>query len=927
MSTYMTSPPSSPHQPAPRSQSNKLLNSFVSKSSKRRSGAMKDTFDLVHSKVDKVFQQSYHRKSEPNEFIKHQNGTSIFQTDKNHHSSDLYREMLRLNERVRELEIENAELRNRFLPTENINDQKSTSLNAYRRHSVASSFSLSDTPPPPSTQIDSSHSDGSGKLKLACLAPIKSTKPHNGITKSKSFADGFGYTGLTVQAAAAASHRSRSRKTTRESLNKYRAGYWNKTANIKSSFSCNNLADLAASKPAISGKSSDTHIGARIGFGKMQSFRENDEESSYVHQELPLQKEKTASALISPQKAPLLVSNGSMMGGKHGYIEDTGRNSGQAEKCRPSSHSMETTGSDHRLGGSLQLDPRVVDTCKGNIRLWTGTWNMGAADPFTDNGVSIDERRSSDYLKDFIPLGYHLYVIGVQESVSEHVYHAIEAYLNRNQLRKVYFRLDLKNCDFLIKNHSYTGEAVIDAVRGRGDGAFVGTKFTGIAVFYAVEIQENIKLIRSGAHKFNLTSGSKGGVAVALMLNQTTTIVFVNCHLDARNDTYRREQIKTLNACLGRVMGHHNFDLTFQFHHVVWMGDLNYRIVSIDSKRVLQLLGEGRVNELHDRHDGLLIDRRNGGVFEGYTEPAMFPDFYPTYKKFPKRGFVDESLPSWPTLIYRTIYKEPFYKGGKIKTRVPGWCDRILSHSLLVSESKLMPEKVSIEQGNTPIDNYRSVNHGEGMDVSDHSPVYATFVLSFPHEKSRNDGSIVSSIDAFATSRGPNLRASLQKDDIRRATIGESYFDQAHVVRRINRVLHFRPVSTVLHVHNVRLMVRDDVLVPKRTRLVAPLVGEDPQTVKQCDILGERRHQLNGWDLSLNAVLQHRRPLRQLHMLMWVKHEGIIGHCTLSLKRIARQEHGEVKFRVPLHHNSARLYHNGQPVLALFSLRSKTFAK
>ncbi|KAL0584348.1 hypothetical protein ABG067_005849 [Albugo candida] len=913
----MTSPPSSPQQTATKSQSNKLLNSFVSKSSRRRSSAMKDTFDLVHSKVDKVFQQSYHRKSEPNEYVTQKNGISIFLKDNHHDSSDIYREILRLNERVRELESENSELRNRCSAAENSNDQKSTSHKTYRRHSVASSFSLSDTPPDSSihTQIESSHSDGSAKLKLPTLAPISKTKTHNGIIKSKSFADGFGYTGLTVQAAAAASHRSRSRRTTRESLNKYRAGYWNKAANIKSSFSCNNLTELASCNSSTVAKISDTHATARIGFQKMQSFRENDEEFTCTHQEVPIREEKTESGLFS-------------VGGKHGYLEDTNRISELVEQRRPSSPSIEATASDQRLGGSLQLDPRLVDTCKGNIRVWTGTWNMGAADPFMENGVLMDDRRSSKYLKAFIPLGYHLYVVGVQESISENVYHAIEAHLNKNQSKKQYFRLELKNCDFMIKNHNYTGEAVIDAVRGRGDGAFVGTKFTGIAVFYAVEIQENLRLIRSGAHKFNLTSGSKGGVAVALMLNETTTIAFVNCHLDARNDTYRRDQIKTLNAYLGRVMGHHNFDLTFQFHHVVWMGDLNYRIVSIDSKRVLQLLGDGRVEELHKKYDGLLNDRRrNGGVFEGYTEPAMFPDFYPTYKKFPKRGFVDDSLPSWPTLVYRTIYKEPFYKGGKIKTRIPGWCDRILSHSLLVSESKLMPEKVLIEKGSVPVDNYRSVNDGEGMDVSDHSPVYATFILSFPREKSQDEGSITNSIDAYATSRGQNLCAPLQKDDIRRATIGESYFDQAHVVRRINRVLHFRPVSTVLHVHNVRLMVQDIVVVPKRTRLVAPLVGEDPQTVKQCDILGERRHQHNGWDLSLNAVLQHRRPLRQLHMLMWVKHDNIVGHCTLSLKRIARQEHGEVKFRVPLHHNSTRLYHDGHPVLVLFSLRSKTFAK
>ncbi|RLN54859.1 hypothetical protein BBJ29_002480 [Phytophthora kernoviae] len=666
---------------------------------------------------------------------------------------------------------------------------------------------------------------------------------------------------------------------------KLRSGYWNGSNNVKSSFSCNNLSDLEqpgvileklrslpVPTPAVStnggNKSGTTTTTAAptLSHGssrKSDSFQRTSSETEEDVADIRSQH----MALKQSMKPPAHQRNTSV-----GLNIDRSFDDGGPRITSPRSYFEQT--SSYSLGPTAS--PSLTSSkrsSKRDVRLWVGTWNMGAADPFEDGKGIIDEQRSATMLQNFLPHGYHLYVLGVQEGVSENVYHAVEAYLNRNEEGTRYYRMELKNSNFMVNHKNYPPDAVIDAVHGRGDGAFVGTKFTGMAVFYCARIKDKVKLIRAGVHKFKLTSGSKGGVAVALMVNQTT-MVFVNCHLDARNDTYRREQIRNLNANLGRVMGHYSFDLTEQFHHVVWMGDMNYRIVLLDPQMVLHMLEEGRNLELHDKFDGLLNDRRNGGVFEGFTEPHKFPDFYPTYKKFPKRGIVNESLPLWPSLVFRVLYKEPFYKGGKVKKRVPGWCDRILIHSLLVSDSKLIPEKIldptSKEQSPLLIDNYRSVNHGDGMDVSDHSPVFGTFVLSFPQQDT----------DA----------------------LGASYFDQARVVRQMKA--QNRPVSTVLRVFNMQLSWNDNVVVPKKTRIVAPLVGED---AKQCDVIGERCQGSNGLNLSLNAVIQHTRPLEQLHMLVWVKNDSINGHCTLSLKRIARQEEGgEVKFRVPLYNDSMR---------------------
>ncbi|KAF1334066.1 hypothetical protein FI667_g1804, partial [Globisporangium splendens] len=918
----------------------------------------------------------------------------------------------RLSQRVKELELENFRLKA---------SSSSGSLRELSRSFVSA--------PPPRTFAGGEMSALLSAAKAAeaedalgyqngnsgpASTATAAAKKRGAILKSKSYAAELGYTGsgFTVAEAALASHRSRSKRTASTAaaplqlpagganplVDKLRAGYWNGN-NVKSSFSCNNLADmdrrdiaveklnlllpppapapappaplppqvqppapilkkkLPPAAPPLLEKANSTNTrgmtrGNRDAAALMNSFSRGkdsfhragsgsssnivlDNDFGATHQ----QQLAIATSFRAPE-AMLRRSSSSFQSVVDTVVDDDDTSVGElSEAFVPSSQHRVTSPrslreADFLTNSSLvssrgkRATPKPAFAKRANstdVRMWVGTWNMGAADPFADGNGILDEQRSGAMLQHLLPHGYQLYVLGVQEGVNENVYHAVEAYLNRNERGTRYYRLELRNSNCLLVNKNHPIDAMIDAVHGRGDGAFMGTKFTGLAVFVSADVQDKVKLMRVGVHKFNITSGSKGGVAVALLINNTT-MVFVNCHLDARNDTYRREQVRNLNANLGKIMGHYSFDLTEQFHHVVWMGDMNYRIVHLDPQMVLHMLAEGRNLELHDKFDGLLNDRRTSGIFEGFTEPNKFPDFYPTYKKLPKRGFVNESLPSWPTLVYRVLYKEPFYKGGKVKKRVPGWCDRILVHSLLVSDSKLMPEKVEspFDDQRTWIDNYRSVNHGNGMDVSDHSPVFATFVLSFPYLSKDKSGAKLS---PHRVSRRSNRSHSTLSDgkpapEFRQQSVTESYFDQPKVVRHINSV---RPVSTVLIVSNMQLYWNDKALVPKKTRVVAPLVGED---LKQCDVIGERCQEASALNLSLNALIQHSRPLEQLHMLVWVKNDSIVGHCTLSLKRIACQEEGgEVRFRVPLYNNSMRLYHEGHPLLVVFSVRAKTFAK
>lgn len=130
-------------------------------------------------------------------------------------------------------------------------------------------------------------------------------------------------------------------------------------------------------------------------------------------------------------------------------------------------------------------------------------------------------------------------------------------------------------------------------------------------------------------------------------------------------------------------------------------------------------------------------------MYHGYVEPEMAPDFLPTYKKFEDRPPVsDYTVSSWVRDVYRVEYKEPMYKGGRVKTRLPGWCDRIQFHSLRHLSAQLV---AGTRIGTGPdgrtqkMSTYRSIN--DVLTTSDHSPVCCTFRVKMRPDAAGGDGS------------------------------------------------------------------------------------------------------------------------------------------------------------------------------------------
>jgi hypothetical protein len=233
------------------------------------------------------------------------------------------------------------------------------------------------------------------------------------------------------------------------------------------------------------------------------------------------------------------------------------------------------------------------------------------------------------------------------------------------------------------------------------------------------------------------------------------------------------------------ILAEKDFHLNDQFHHVVWMGDFGYTLVDTSGNRMppesaTHMLSDGRLlRTLFETHDQLNRDKRNQLVFFGYREPIPFPNFYPTYKKVENRPPANYSSNEWARNVYVTRIKDPFYYGGKVREWTPSFPDRILYYSMTDLAEDLIPESVPAEMNINlsnkednnlsdaqsssnagmvvQVDNYRSINDGEGMNVSEHSPVFATYILRLRHDFSEllSPTQPMSGISLF-TSETPN---------------------------------------------------------------------------------------------------------------------------------------------------------------------------
>lgn len=71
--------------------------------------------------------------------------------------------------------------------------------------------------------------------------------------------------------------------------------------------------------------------------------------------------------------------------------------------------------------------------------------------------------------------------------------------------------------------------------------------------------------------------GNKGGVAIGFTFRETTRLAFVSAHLAARATRLAQRAANYADIVKNVALGSGKTPFLHQYHHVFWLGDLNYR--------------------------------------------------------------------------------------------------------------------------------------------------------------------------------------------------------------------------------------------------------------------------------------------------------------------------------------------------------------
>lgn len=214
---------------------------------------------------------------------------------------------------------------------------------------------------------------------------------------------------------------------------------------------------------------------------------------------------------------------------------------------------------------------------------------------------------------------------------------------------------------------------------------------------------------------------SKGGTASYLMLPGFGRLAFICCHLpfnaqsiiDERiqdNKMIRQNVLNQSNTCFNNIIENLVLNRKPVPTHVIYFGDFNYRLNTHESgddiaKSFVDKKKEF-IHRMYTDHDELRDQMERGNIYK-FSEAEI--NFVPTCKMIcGERTRYNSKLQS----------NETNWNTGKMKQRIPSYCDRILYHKF-------------IEDGhNLECTYYDRFDVGEIMAKSDHAAVVAIFVLS-----------------------------------------------------------------------------------------------------------------------------------------------------------------------------------------------------
>jgi len=292
---------------------------------------------------------------------------------------------------------------------------------------------------------------------------------------------------------------------------------------------------------------------------------------------------------------------------------------------------------------------------------------------------------------------------------------------------------------------------------------------------------------------------NKGGTIIAFDYGGTS-LCFVNSHLAAhqakehwkqRNSDYK--DISSITTGVGN--GKH--DILEKFHHVFWMGDLNYRCNYLQMEDAKNTPSEELFNEYtskiaqEDYRDMLLCDqldisRNKGEAFFGFLEREI--TFRPTFKVF-----VGENYQYQPK-------------------RSPSWCDRILWKNAVGFQNHVK----CIQYANAP-----------KIQTSDHKPVFGEYsILTWPRAPGRVDNGDTSKKMTGTISFRSCKATGLRQADVACASDPYLHFPRQELLEAYQRSNRVR--------HNNNPKWRDDDLPCLKLQRTNPRFLENSLLLVQC---------------------------------------------------------------------------------------------
>ncbi|CAA9988140.1 inositol 5-phosphatase, putative [Plasmodium knowlesi strain H] len=311
--------------------------------------------------------------------------------------------------------------------------------------------------------------------------------------------------------------------------------------------------------------------------------------------------------------------------------------------------------------------------------------------------------REKQIFSTWIQPHYDIYIICLQESISDNIIECLSRHL-KDINQETYKFLPLADCK----------------LSGYGDGAFLQMKSTTMAAWVRTsKLYPNgpVKLCASKSIAFNKLNNSKGCVSILFnIFNQF--ILFIGCHMPAKDQEIRQ---KSREFILTKLSEYFSNKITSNFkdvfHHVIWMGDFNFRVQGIRLDKAVRCLQANNLKEL------LKYDEGNSAY--SYDLSISFQElpisFLPTYKKNGNRPVINRDDANWVQKEYKLVHNIKWYKGGRQESRIPSWTDRIFKWSCEKTRSCLIFVPNSYL---SPLPEEQSI-----LMASDHSPVSCCFQM------------------------------------------------------------------------------------------------------------------------------------------------------------------------------------------------------